>query len=98
MTSGTLSKKPIRPIRLINWTKLTDWNTIGIILTENSMKLIDDEKRGKIEGHMFAAVAEANDHVKASGPYSNVEFRNTAWNQAYHAAMDRLCKEDGVRV
>jgi len=62
------------------------------------MKLLDNEKRGMIESNIFAAVAEANEHVKQNCTHLNTDQRNTAWNVAYHRAMDRMCKLDGVRV
>ena len=61
-------------------------------------KQLNTEKRGMIESNIYAAVAEANEHVKRNCMSLNVDQRNTAWNVAYHEAMDRMCKLDGVRV
>jgi len=61
-------------------------------------KQLDAEKRGVVDSNIYAAVMEANQHVKQNCAHMNVYQRNTAWNIAYHEAMDRMCKMDGVRV
>ena len=61
-------------------------------------RMLNTEKRGMIESNIYAAVAEANEHVKRNCHHLNTDQRNTAWNVAYHEAMDRMCKLDGVRV
>ena len=58
------------------------------------MKLLSKEKQKIINQNIRIATAHANCKVMKIRTPMDI----SAWNQAYHVEMDRLCKNDKVRV
>ncbi len=53
-------------------------------------KLLSERKRKIIRDLIPAAMREADEHARVHG--------KDTWAAAYHEAMDRMAREEGVRV
>lgn len=58
-------------------------------------KLLSEEKLKAIESFMPEATRFAN---SATMHIANTEIKNNKWNKIFHREMDRMTKDEGLRV